>query len=131
MSASWASSQEQELAKREPEYHDAYRHAADARDQELQALGYSDPASRVNIVRKIAAGLHAAGGKLNQGGASGEGEMTAKELSGINDAEEFEKAWKKVFARKRWADRGGDQSSSWWSSPAMRKSYMLSWDLSS
>jgi hypothetical protein len=143
--ASWASAQEQEFAKREPEYHEAYRYAADARDQELQALGYSDPTSRANILRmntaeiisnamqqgrnpaelvweyarargftskgarkggnaeaqaKIAAGLQAAGGKLNQGGASSEGEMTAKDLSNISDPEEFEQAWKKIFGKR-------------------------------
>jgi hypothetical protein len=49
--ASWATNQEQEFAKNEPEYHDAYRHAADARDKELQTLGYADPAIRANIVR--------------------------------------------------------------------------------
>jgi hypothetical protein len=144
--ASWATSQEREFAKQEPEYHDAYRHAAEARDKELQALGYADAAVRANIVRmntaeiinnaiqqgrnpaelvweyarargftpkggrkggnaeaqaKIAAGLQAAGGKLNQGGATGEGEMSARDLSGITDPDEFEKAWKRVFGRKR------------------------------
>jgi len=147
--ASWATSQEQEFVKHVPEYHDAYRYAAEARDKELQALGYEDPATRANIVRmntaeiinnaiqqgrnpaelvwdyarargftpkgagggrrggnaeaqaKIAAGLQAAGGKLNQGGATGEGEMSAKDLSGITDPEEFENAWKKVFGKRR------------------------------
>ncbi|HEY1774235.1 MAG TPA: hypothetical protein VGH91_13690 [Gammaproteobacteria bacterium] len=144
--AEWAQSQEREFSKGQPEYHDAYRYAADARDKELQALGYTDPATRSNIVRmntaeiinnavqqgknpaelvweyarargftskggakggnaeaqaKIAAGLQAAGGKLNQGGTTGEGELQAKDLAGISDPEEFEKAWKKVFGRKR------------------------------
>jgi len=142
----WAGAQEREFSKTQPEYHDAYRYAADTRDKELQALGYTDPATRSNIVRmntaeiinnaihqgknpaelvwdyarargftpkggrksgeaeaqaKIAAGLQAAGGKLNQGGATGEGEMSAKDLSGITDPEEFEKAWKKVFGKRR------------------------------
>ena len=144
--ASWAAGQEQEFAKSQPEYHDAYRYAADTRDKELQALGYSDPAQRAAIVRantleiinnaaqqgrnpaelvwdyaysrgftpkgkrtsgkeeaqaKIAAGLNAAGAKLNQGGATGEGELSAKDLAGITDPDEFEKAWKKVFGKKR------------------------------
>jgi hypothetical protein len=144
--ASWATSQEREFAKSQPEYHDAYRYAAEARDKELQALGYSDPAARSGIVRsntaeiihnamqqgrnpaelvweyarargfaprsartagdaeasaKIAAGLQAAGGKLNKGGAGGEGEMSAKDLAGINDPDEFEKAWKRVFGKRR------------------------------
>jgi hypothetical protein len=144
--AEWAHAQEREFSKGQPEYHDAYRYAADARDSELQALGYTDPAARANIVRmntaeiinnavqqgrnpaelvweyarargfvskgarrggnaeaqaKIAAGLQAAGGKLNQGGASGEGEMGAKDLAGITDPDEFEKAWKKVFGKRR------------------------------
>jgi len=144
--ASWATSQEREFAKGQPEYHDAYRYATEARDKELQALGYSDPTVRSGIVRsntaeiinnamqqgrnpaelvweyarargfapkstraagdaeapaKIAAGLQAAGGKLNKGGASGEGEMNAKDLAGINDPEEFEKAWKRVFGKRR------------------------------
>ena len=142
----WASAQEQEFAKSQPEYHEAYRYAADARDKELQALGYADPAARAAIVRqntveiinnaiqqgrnpaelvweyakgrgftskpkrnggseeaqaKIAAGLQAAGAKLNQGGATGEGELTAKDLSGITDPDEFEKAWKKVFGKRK------------------------------
>lgn len=143
--AEWAQSQEREFSREQPEYHDAYRYAADARDKELRALGYTDPTARANIVRmntaeiinnaiqqgrnpaelvweyarargftpkggrtggnaeaqaKIAAGLQAAGGKLNQGGAAGEGEMGAKDLAGITDPEEFEKAWKRVFGRK-------------------------------
>jgi hypothetical protein len=145
--ASWATTQEQEFAKGQPEYHEAYRFAADTRDKELQALGYSDPAARANIVRmntaeiinnaiqqgrnpaelvweyarargftskavratagdaeaqaKITAGMQAAGGKLNQGGATGEGDLSAKDLSGITDPEEFEKAWKKVFGKRK------------------------------
>lgn len=144
--ASWATSQEREFSKEQPEYHDAYRYAADARDRELQALGYADASTRANIVRmntgeiinnaiqqgrnpaelvweyarargfapkggrnsgnveaqaKIAAGLQAAGGKLNQGGSGGESEVSAKDLAGITDPEEFEKAWKRVFGRKR------------------------------
>ena len=141
----WATAQEQEFAKGQPEYHDAYRYAADARDRELQALGFADPAQRAAIVRqntaeiinnaiqsgrnpaelvweyaqargfapkgkrggneeaqaKIAAGLQAAGAKLNQGGASAEPELSAKDLAGITDPDEFEKAWKKVFGKKR------------------------------
>jgi hypothetical protein len=50
---------------------------------------------------KIAAGLQAAGGKLNQGGATGEGELQAKDLANISDPEEFEKAWKKIFGKRR------------------------------
>ena len=144
--AEWAQSQEREFSKGQPEYHDAYRYAAGARDKELQALGYADPATRANIVRantaeiinnaiqqgrnpaelvwdyarargftpkgtrrdgnadaqaKIAAGLQAAGGKLNQGGSGGEGELSAKDLAGISDPEEFEKAWKKIFGKRR------------------------------
>jgi hypothetical protein len=144
--ASWATSQEREFTKTQPEYHDAYRYAAEARDKELQVLGYDDPGVRAGIVRnntaeiinnavqqgrnpaelvweyarargftpkgaraggdaeaaaKIAAGLQAAGGKLNKGGAGGEGEMSAKDLAGINDPDEFEKAWKRVFGTRR------------------------------
>ena len=144
--AEWVQSQEREFSKEQPEYHDAYRYAADARDKELQALGYTDPTARANIVRmnsaeiinnalhlgknpadliweyarargfvpkgaqkntsseaqaKIAAGLQAAGGKLNQGGSSGDGELQAKDLAGISDPEEFEKAWKRVFGKRK------------------------------
>ncbi|HSC47382.1 MAG TPA: hypothetical protein VLG68_04795 [Gammaproteobacteria bacterium] len=140
--ADWAAAQEQEFAKAQPDYRDAYRYAAEVRDKELQALGYSDPTVRANITRmntaeivsnalqqgrnpaelvweyarargfaskggkpgaeaKIAAGMQVAGAKLNQGGAVGEGELSAKDLAGITDPEEFEKAWKKVFGRKR------------------------------
>lgn len=144
--ASWATAQEQEFAKAQPDYHEAYRYAADARDRELQTLGYSAPGQRAAIVRqntaeiinnaiqqvrnpaelvweyarargfsskstrpsggeaaqaKIAAGLQAAGAKLNQGGATREDEPTAKDLAGITDPEEFEKAWKKVFGKRR------------------------------
>ncbi|HEV7164690.1 MAG TPA: hypothetical protein VGO35_04775 [Gammaproteobacteria bacterium] len=148
----WAAGQEQEFAKSQPEYHEAYRYAADARDKELQALGYADPGARAAIVRqntaeiinnaiqqernpaelvweyaqargftskgkrasttlntggneeaqaKITAGLQAAGAKLNQGGATGEGEVAAKDLASITDPDEFEKAWKRVFGKKR------------------------------
>jgi len=143
----WAAAQEREFIKGQPEYPEAYRYAADARDKELQALGYSDPAARANIVRmntaeiinnaiqqgknpaelvweyarargftpkaaraaagnaeaqaKIAAGLQAGGAKLNQGGATGEGDLSAKDLAGITDPEEFEKAWKRVFGKRR------------------------------
>ena len=141
----WATAQEQEFAKTQPEYPEAYRYAAEARDRELQSLGYADPAQRAAIVRqntaeiiqnalqlgrnpaelvweyarargfigkakpgagneeahaKIAAGLQAAGAKLNQGGATG-GELTAKDLAGITDPEEFEKAWKRVFSKMK------------------------------
>ena len=141
--AAWAAAQEREFEKGEPEYPEAYRYAAELRDRELQALGYSDPAARANILRlntaeivnnamqqgrnpaelvweyarsrgftpksagraeaqaKIAAGLQAGGAKLNQGGSSGDPELSAKDLAGISDPEEFEKAWKKVFGRKR------------------------------
>lgn len=142
--ASWATEQEREFAKQQPEYHEAYRFATQARDKELQSLGYS-AAERTAILRmntaevinnaiqqghnpaelvweyarargympkggrgsssegqaKIAAGLQAAGAKLNQGGATGEGEMNARDLAGITDPEEFEKAWKRVFGKKR------------------------------
>jgi len=142
----WVTAQEQEFAKTQPEYHDAYRYAADARDRELQALGYTDPAQRAVIVRqntadiinnamqqgrnpaelvwdyaqqrgftpkgkrpggkeeaqaKIAAGLSAAGAKLNQGGLAAEPELSAKDLAGITDPDEFEKAWKRVFGKRR------------------------------
>jgi hypothetical protein len=50
---------------------------------------------------KIAAGLQAAGAKLNQGGATGEDEMNARDLAGITDPDEFEKAWRRVFGKKR------------------------------
>lgn len=152
--ASWATGQEQEFVKTQPEYHDAYKFAAQARDNELKAMGYSDN-ERAQIVRmntaeivnnamqqgrnpaemvweyarargfapkgkpglqpgaqqqqvadpqaqaKITAGMEAAGGKLNQGGDAGSSELTAKDLSGITDPDEFEKAWKKVFGKKR------------------------------
>jgi len=141
----WATAQEQEFAKDQPEYPDAYRYAAETRDQELRSLGYEDPAARAAIVRmntaeiinnaiqqgrnpaelvweyarargyqprgrrggeseaqaKIAAGLQAAGGKLNQGGSTGEGDLSAKDLAGITDPDEFEKAWKRVFGRRK------------------------------
>ena len=142
-SAQWAAAQEREFAKGEPEYPEAYRYAAELRDRELQALGYTDPMVRANILRmntaeivnnaaqqgrnpaelvweyarsrgfapkaackaeaqaKIAAALQAGGAKLNQGGATGEGELSAKDLAGISDPEEFEKAWKKVFGKRR------------------------------
>lgn len=45
--------------------------------------------------------MQAAGGELNQGGATGDEEMTAKDLSGITDPDEFEKAWKKVFGKRK------------------------------
>ncbi len=144
--ADWARAQESEFSKEQPEYHDAYRYAAEARDRELQALGYGDPAARANIIRmntaeiinnamsqgrnpaelvwefarargftpksgrrggtaeaqaKIAAGLQAAGGKLNQGGSGGDGELQAKDLAGISDPEEFEKGLEKVFGKRR------------------------------
>ncbi|HET7174478.1 MAG TPA: hypothetical protein VFK21_00570 [Gammaproteobacteria bacterium] len=144
--AHWATAQEQEFAKSQPEYPEAYRYAAEARDRELQSLGYADPAQRAAIVRqntteiihnalqqgrnpaelvweyaqargfaqknkratgseeaqaKIAAGLQAAGAKLNQGGTAGDGEISAKDLAGITDPDEFEKAWKKVFGKRR------------------------------
>lgn len=142
----WAGAQEREFTQAQPEYPEAYRYATETRDKELQALGYSDPAVRADIVRqnsaeivrnalsqgknpaelvweyarargftpkggrsanpteahaKIAAGLQAAGGKLNQGGAAGEAEMSAKDLSNISDPEEFERAWKKLFGKRR------------------------------
>ncbi|HEV2321407.1 MAG TPA: hypothetical protein VGT42_03515 [Gammaproteobacteria bacterium] len=135
--AHWPAAQEQEFTRAQPEYPEAYRYTAEARDRELQALGYADPAQRAAIMRKntaeivnnalqqgrnpaeqvweyaqargfaakakrttgseeaqvkIAAGLQAAGAKLNQGGATGEGELTAKDLSGITDPDEFERA---------------------------------------
>lgn len=141
--AEWARGQEAEFSKSQPEYRDAYRFAAESRDKELQALGYTDAGVRAEIVRmntaeiihnaaaqgrnpaelvweyarargfapkgarsgeaqaKIAAGLQAAGGKLNRGGDTGEGEVSAKDLAGISDPEEFERAWKRVFGRKR------------------------------
>lgn len=141
--AAWASAQEWEFVKGEPEYPEAYRYAAELRDRELLALGYTDPAARANILRmntaeivnnamqqgrnpaelvweyaqsrgftpkaagreeaqaKIAAGLQADGAKLNQGGSTGDPGLSAKDLAGITDPEEFEKAWKKVFGRKR------------------------------
>ena len=141
--ADWARGQELEFSKAQPEYRDAYRFAAESRDKELQALGYTDPGVRASIVRmntaeithnaatqgrnpaelvweyarargftpksarngeaqaKIAAGLQTAGGKLNRGGETGEGDMSARDLAGISDPDEFEKAWKRVFGRKR------------------------------
>jgi len=140
--ADWARGQEAEFSKAQPEYRDAYRFAAESRDKELQALGYSDPGVRADIVRmntaeiihnaatqgrnpaelvweyarargfaprnrsadgqaKIAAGLQTAGGKLNRGGETGEGDLSARDLAGISDPDEFEKAWKRVFGRKR------------------------------
>jgi hypothetical protein len=141
--ADWARGQEAEFSKAQPEYRDAYRFAAESRDKELQALGYTDAAARANIVRmntaeiihnaasqgrnpvelvweyarargfapkgarsaegqaKIAAGLQAGGGKLNRGGETGEGDLSARDLAGISDPEEFEKAWKRVFGRRR------------------------------
>jgi len=144
--SAWAAAQEREFARTQPEYHDAYRYATETRDKELQALGYTDAATRASIVRmntaeiingaasqgrnpaelvweyarargfipkssraqgnteaqaKIAAGLQAAGGKLNHGGATGEGDVSAKDLAGITDPDEFEKAWKRVFGKRR------------------------------
>jgi len=43
----------------------------------------------------------AADRKLNQLGATGEGELSANDLAGITDPDEFEKAWKKVVGRRR------------------------------
>ncbi|MGE5624847.1 MAG: hypothetical protein ACM3ZT_04790 [Bacillota bacterium] len=144
--AAWAAAQEQAFIQSEPDYPDAYRYAAEARDKELQALGYTDPSARAGIVRmntaeiihnamqqgrnpaelvweyarargfapkaargagnteaqaKIAAGLQAGGAKLNQGGATGEGELSAKDLAGISDPDEFEKAWKRIFGKRK------------------------------
>ncbi len=140
--SSWATVQEHEFAKKEPEYPDAYRFASEVRDKELQTLGYS-PGERAAILRmntaeivnnamqqgrnpaelvweyarargyapkgrgnaeaqaKIAAGMQAAGAKLNQGGAAGDGDVSARDLAGITDPDEFEKAWKRVFGKKR------------------------------
>lgn len=51
--------------------------------------------------QQIAAGLQTAGGKLNHGGDTGGENLSAKDLAGITDPEEFEKAWKRVFGKKR------------------------------
>jgi hypothetical protein len=145
--AAWTQAQEQEFAKTVPEYREAYQFAMEARDKELQALGFAEPAMRAAIARqntleiinnavqlnknpaelvwayakargynpkgakpaggeteaqaKIAAGLQVAGAKLKQGGTAGEGELQPKDLAGITDPEEFEKAWKKVFGKRR------------------------------
>lgn len=41
------------------------------------------------------------GAKLNQGRSTGDPELSAKDPAGITDPEEFEKALKRVFGRKR------------------------------
>lgn len=136
----WAESQGQAFSKEQPDYADARRHALDARDRELKALGYSSaeraailrlnemevansafqqgrnpaelvwdyarargfaPKARNDGASKIAAGMQAAGGKLNQGGTAGDGDLSAKDLVGISDPDEFEKAWKRVFGKRR------------------------------
>lgn len=67
-----------------------------------RARGFTPKGARNGEAQaKIAAGLQAAGGKLNRGGETGEGEVSAKDLAGITDPDEFEKAWKRVFGRKR------------------------------
>ncbi len=48
---------------------------------------------------KIAAGLQQAP-KLDKGGQTPDGEVTAKDLANINDPAEFEKQWKKVFGKR-------------------------------
>lgn len=60
-----------------------------------QAQNALDP----NAQAKIAAG-QAAAPKLDKGGSTADGEMTAKDLANINDPEEFEKQWKKLFGKK-------------------------------
>lgn len=59
------------------------------------AQGALDP----NAQAKIAAG-QAAAPKLDKGGSTADGEMTAKDLANINDPAEFEKQWKKLFGKK-------------------------------
>ena len=135
--------EERAFIRSEPKCPEAYRFAAEARDRELQALGYTDLAACANILcmntakivnnaaqqgriqselvreyarsrgftpkaagkaeaqAKIAAGLQAGRAKLNQGGATGEGELSAKDLAGISNPEEIEKAWKRVFGKRR------------------------------
>ena len=67
-----------------------------------RARGFAPKGARIaDGQAKIAAGLQAAGGKLNRGGETGEGDVSAKDLAGITDPDEFEKAWKRVFGRKR------------------------------
>ncbi len=59
------------------------------------AQGALDP----NAQEKIARG-QAAAPKLDKGGSTADGEMTAKDLANINDPAEFEKQWKKLFGKK-------------------------------
>lgn len=59
------------------------------------AQGALDP----NAATKIAKG-QAAAPKLDKGGSTADGEMTAKDLANINDPAEFEKQWKKLFGKK-------------------------------
>lgn len=66
--------------------------AGKGKTQAQQAL---DP----NAQAKIAAG-QAAAPKLDKGGSTADGEMTAKDLANINDPAEFEKQWKKLFGKK-------------------------------
>lgn len=66
-----------------------------------RARGFAPSNRPADGQAKIAAGLQAAGGKLNRGGESGEGDISAKDPAGITDPDEFEKAWKRVFGRKR------------------------------
>lgn len=143
----WASQQARAFEITQPEYPNAYKFATDARDKEYQALGFTDPAVRNQLIEqdtariiqhaaqnnlnpaelifkfaeargfqvkgktqaqaaldpnaaaKIAAG-QAAAPKLDKGGTIADGEMTAKDLANINDPEEFEKQWKKIFGKK-------------------------------
>ena len=143
----WMAAHEEAFAKTQPDYRDAYRYAEEAREQELKAIGYTDPAQRAAILRanrleimsnaaqqgrnpaelvweyvrargftakanrgnpgpsegqaKIVAGMQVAGAKLNQGGETGEGELSAKDLPNISDPEEFEQAWRKIFGKRR------------------------------
>lgn len=60
-----------------------------------KAQGALDP----NALDKIAKG-QAAAPKLDKGGSMADGEMSAKDLANINDPEEFEKQWKKIFGKK-------------------------------
>lgn len=59
------------------------------------AAALGDP----NAAQKIAQG-QAQAPKLNKGGQTADGEMTANDLANIKDPVEFEKQWNKVFGKK-------------------------------
>lgn len=142
----WASQKAKEFEASQPEYPNAYKFATEARDKEYQALGFTDPLMRSQLIERDTAGIiqhaaqnglnpaelifnfakirgfapkgttaqtaldpnalekiskgQAAAPKLDKGGSTADGEMSAKDLANINDPAEFEKQWKKIFGKK-------------------------------